>query len=98
MRMIAPLWSQKHRAGHLSPLHHLAVVVDGGPGIVTFIVDGTMCDDSWKWVSSGMGIIPQQQVTIGRKDAASIVSSAAVYGEALSTSDVVALYRELLQD
>jgi len=75
-------------------VHHLTVVADSGPGILFFVVDGTLCDMSWSWIVNGMGSIPKtNNLFIG-----SDVKRLDIYANALRTSQVVSLYRYLMFD
>merc|ERR1712023_369860 len=38
--------------------HHIGAVVDGGPGIAFFIVDGGFCDYQWYWIPDGIEAVP----------------------------------------
>ena len=87
--------------GLLKPgkLHHVAVVVDGGPKIVTFIVDGVLCDGG-AHRPYGWGRFPEDLGKVGRagplKVAPSLdgeLDSLRIYGRHLRTSEVVGNYR-----
>jgi len=78
--------------------HHIAIVADGGPNIVSFIIDGVYCDDSWSWIpQTGMSVIPSTanfQVNSQTNDYGGTVTSLDVYNVALRTSEVISLYRQ----
>ncbi len=37
-------WSSDRQLLQAGKLHHAAIIVDGGPKIITFVVDGVLCD------------------------------------------------------
>lgn len=73
--------------------HSVAVVVDAGPMIATWIVDGLLCDGGhyhdfaagWSWLPALGGF--------NASEATADVGQGYVYGHALSTSQVVANHR-----
>jgi len=76
--------------------HHLAAVVDGGPKIITFIVDGVLCDGG-EVRQYGWGRFPRdigdlntgRPLRIGRAPGGGILSLR-IYDRALRTSEVLA--------
>lgn len=89
---LEPLCSQILSQTYAHHHHHIAVVADAGPGIVIIIVDGTVCDSTWAWITDGMDAIPKtESLKIG-----SNVERLDIYANALRTSQVIALYRYLL--
>ena len=89
---LEPLCSQILSQTYAHHHHHIAVVADAGPGIVIIIVDGTVCDSTWAWITDGMDAIPNtESLKIG-----SNVERLDIYANALRTSQVIALYRYLL--
>ena len=84
-----------------STTHHVAIVADGGPNIVSFIVDGIYCDDSWSWLQpTGMSGVPSSDAfevfSENVNHFGGRVDSMAVYDVALQTSEVVALFRSVV--
>ncbi len=76
--------------------HHLAAVVDGGPKIVTFIVDGVLCDGGevrqygWGRFNPAIGDLNTGcPLRIGRAPGGRILSLR-IYDRALRTSEVLA--------
>ena len=75
-----------------SVAHHIGVIADAGPGIAIILVDGTVCDSSWNWITDGMDKIPKtESLKIGTD-----VDRVDIYANALRTSQVICLYRSLL--
>ena len=73
--------------GARNQAHHVSIVADGGPGISFFVVDGVLCDGSWKWVPEGMEKIPSGNLNLGR------ASRARLFDRAFRTSQVVSMFR-----
>ena len=78
----------------------MAVVLDAGARLVTFFVDGILCDGGgqsltgWWWTTFGMGrITGGQNVTISSGIQAAAVSEGLIYSRTLYTSELVAYYR-----
>jgi hypothetical protein len=75
--------------------HHVAVVVDGGPRIISYVVDGRFCDGGefrqfgWGRFSPNLrGANGAQRLRIGAG-----VKALRVYTRALMTSEVVGNFR-----
>ncbi len=80
-------------------LHHIAITVDGGPRIVTFVVDGTLCDGGEARAQGWYRIDPalvdcngSTSIRFGDLSTASI-ESLRIYGRYLSTSEAVGNWR-----
>jgi hypothetical protein len=78
--------------------HHVGVVVDGGPKIVTFVIDGKLNDGGterqfgWTRFSPNLrNANGARTLQVGRK-----VQRLRVYGRALRTSEVIANFRSKL--
>lgn len=78
------------------PLHHVAVVVDAGPKIITFIVDGVLCDGG-DWRQFGWGRFSRDLRGVSGADQLRIAPTLngeirllRLYGRYLRTSEVVA--------
>jgi hypothetical protein len=76
-------------------LHHVAVIVDGGPKIISFIVDGKLCDGGdyrqfgWGRFSPNLREVNGSSVLrIG-----SAIKSLRVYNRYLRTSEVIANFQ-----
>ena len=75
--------------------HHVGVVVDGGPKVISFIVDGAFCDGGeerqfgWGRFSPELrDVNGGETVRVGEG-----VEMARIYGRALMTSEVIGNYR-----
>jgi hypothetical protein len=77
--------------------HFVAIIADGGANIVSFVVDGVYCDESWSRIpQTGMSAVPSSklfQVNSESKAYGGAVEKLEVYDVALRTSEVVAMYR-----
>ena len=79
-------------------LHHIVFVVDGGPNIVSVVVDGKLCDGGeqrqfgWGRFDSKISEIGKSLVTIKPSDSAN-VHRLRVYNRYLRTSEIVQNYR-----
>ena len=80
--------------------HHVSIVADGGPNVVSFVVDGIYCDGCWSFLpQAGMSEIPATVLIVHSQDKAkygAAVTRLDVYGAALRTSESVAMYRGTL--
>merc|ERR1712100_412619 len=80
--------------------HHVSIVADGGPNIVSFVIDGIYCDGSWSFLpEAGMSEIPATAFTVHSRDKVhygAAVTKLDMYGAALRTSESVAMYRDTL--
>jgi hypothetical protein len=82
-------------------LHHLVAIVDGGPRIITFVVDGGLCDGG-EYRQFGWGRFSPHLRGVNGTGALHIVPSlngklerVRVYGRALRTSEAIGNYRAL---
>lgn len=74
------------------PHHHVAVIVDGGPRIITFVIDGTLCDGGEER-QYGWGCFPARLDDVNGCAAIALdpaVELLRVYGRYLRTSEAVA--------
>ena len=80
-------------------LHHIAVIVDGGPAIVSFVVDGRFCDGGearqfgWGRFSPALQSLNGGAVLRIAPALDGEVSRFRVYGRALRTSEAVSAFR-----
>ncbi len=79
--------------------HHIGVVIDAGPRIITFIVDGQVCDGGTVR-QYGWGRFPSELVSVNGSSAMTIapsvrgrLESLRVYNRALRNSEVIAHYQ-----
>jgi hypothetical protein len=88
-------------AGVLSEpgLHHVAIIVDGGPRIVTFVVDGVLCDGGAEMPQGWYRIDPalldcNGSSSIHFADASGVaIESLRIYARYLRTSEAVGNWR-----
>lgn len=94
-------WSSD--AGLLKPgrRHHVVATVDGGPHVVTFVVDGALCDGGtqrpygWGWFNAYLTHVNWAQrarLASGLRGRLSLVR---IYGRALRTSEAVGNCKQL---
>lgn len=83
-----------------SKWHHVTVTADGGPKIVTFVIDGQLCDGGteraygWGRFSPFMGDVNgSEQVTIGDTSLRGRIKVLRVYNRYLLTSEAVGNWR-----
>ena len=81
-------------------LHHLIVIVDGGPKIITFVVDGILCDGGeyrqfgWgRFSPNYRGIKGMENLRIG-PSLKGRIKSLRMYDRALLTSEAIGNFRE----
>jgi hypothetical protein len=76
-------------------LHHVVVVVDGGPKIITFVVDGCLCDGG-EFRQFGWGrFSPHLRSANGGKTlrVGPALKALRIYNRALRTSEAVGNFR-----
>ena len=75
--------------------HRLAVIVDGGPKIVTFVIDGRLCDGGsarqcgWSRFPAGLGEVNGDGTLHVAPSSAAQVIGLMIYGRYLRTSEAV---------
>lgn len=80
-------------------LHHLAVIVDGGPKIVTFVLDGLLCDggqdriQGWYRFDLGMADVSGSAPLAIAPSIAGSIRSLRLYDRYLLTSEAVGSFR-----
>jgi hypothetical protein len=83
--------------GLLKPgtLHHVVITVDGGPKIITFVVDGILCDGGEDRQFGWGRFSPTLRTPTGAATLkiAPAIQSLRIYNRALRTSEAVGNYR-----
>ncbi|XP_065833613.1 uncharacterized protein [Oscarella lobularis] len=80
-------------------LHHIAVVIDNGPFLMYFIVDGLVCDGGrdaavgFKWITNSLSDINGSPKLFTAPDYTGVIRLGHIYNVALLTSEVIGLYR-----
>lgn len=76
-------------------VHHVVITVDGGPKIITFVVDGVLCDGGEERQFGWGRFSPTLRAPNGSKTLciAAAVQSLRLYNRALRTSEAVASFR-----
>jgi hypothetical protein len=79
--------------------HHIAIVVDGGPNVISFLVDGILCDGG-EQRPSGYARIPKHLINISGSDTVTIASTLKgkintlrIYDRYLLSSEAVGNFR-----
>lgn len=82
--------------------HYVAFAVDGGPRIITVLVDGKLCDGGgakgwprgWAWFPAELGSVRGSgRVVVGGGGGGGVVSEVRVWDRALTTSEMVGNWR-----
>lgn len=79
--------------------HDVAIIVDGGPKLILFIIDGKLCDGGpyrqfgWGRFSPNLRDINGHDVLTIGKDIDGVVKSVKLYDRAIMTAEAVANYR-----
>lgn len=74
--------------------HHLVAIADAGPKLITFIVDGQLCDGGryhwkgWQWWKGDLGLVLNR----GPLHVGPALKSLRVYDRCLHTSEAIANY------
>ena len=93
-------------AGLLTPSmeHTIGVVVDCAPQLVTFFVDGLVCDGGgiskfgWFWTTPGMGrLLGDSSIDIAPDFTGGTLVEGGIYFRALFASELVGAYRATLK-
>ena len=88
-------WSSDQNLISIGKTHHAVITVDGGPKIITFVADGTLCDGGdqrqfgWGRFSPNLRT-PNGSPTLA---IASPVQSLRIYSRALRTSEAIGNYK-----
>ena len=82
--------------------HYITIVADGGANIISYIIDGIYCDESWSWIpQTGMSVVPSSQMFQVNSESelyGGVVDQLEVYDVALRTSEIVAMSRKTLNE
>jgi hypothetical protein len=89
-------WGSDFNSMDLGRLQHVVVTVDGGPKIITFVIDGVL-NDGGDWRQFGWGrFSPNLRGATGEVDLRinnRVVKKVRVYNRALRTSEAIAAFR-----
>jgi hypothetical protein len=84
-------WESDHGTMQGGKLHHVALIVDGGPKIITFVLDGLLCDggDQRQFGRGrfGSNLRTPEGATVAKVSLAT--QSLRIYSRALRTSEAV---------
>lgn len=82
--------------------HHVTITVDGGPKIITFVVDGRLCDGGearqfgWGRFSPELGVVTAGKLRIAPAPLRGKLHQLQIYDQYLRTSEAVALARSAM--
>lgn len=80
-------------------MRHVVVIVDGGPHIISCVIDGQLCDGGesqqygWSRFSSDLGVLRSDTFRKSRADGSGCVEKFRLYNRPLRTSEAVAHFR-----
>jgi len=83
----------------VNKLHHLVVTVDGGPKIISFVVDGILCDGDkfrqfgWGRYSRNMRDINGSEILSIGKNFKGKIEQVRIYNRSLLTSEAIGNYK-----
>jgi hypothetical protein len=83
----------------LPGFHHVAVIVDNGPFLIYFLVDGLVCDGGptlqagYKWISNDLSDINGSEKMATVPTYNGIIHIGRIYTRALLTSEVVGIFQ-----
>ena len=84
-------WEGDRGGMQAGKLHHVVIIVDGGPKIITFVLDGILCDGGdqrqFGWGRFGSNLRTPEGATVATVSPA--IQSLRIYGRALRTSEAV---------
>ena len=88
-------WDSDKGAIKPGKLHHVVITVDGGPKIITFVVDGVLCDGGDERQFGWGRFSPNQRTPTGAATLKIVpaVNSLRIYNRALRTSEAVGNFR-----
>jgi hypothetical protein len=88
-------WDSDRGAIQAGKLHHVCIIVDGGPKIITFIVDGLLCDGHDQRQFGWGRFSPTLRTPIGSETLriGPVVRCLRIYNRALRTSEAVGNFR-----
>lgn len=88
-------WDCDRDSLHAGKLQHVGIVVDGGPKIITFVIDGVLCDGGDQRQFGWGRFSPTLRAPKGADtlQIASCLRALRLYARALRTSEIVGNYR-----
>ena len=92
-------WASDRGALGVREINHVTIIVDGGPDIITFVVDGTLCDGGtwrecgWGRFDSQMGDVTGSSTLRVAESFKGTLESLRVYSRPLRTSEAIGNWR-----
>jgi len=97
-------WSSDPGTLKADHLHHISIILDGGPKLISFVIDDRFCDGGnhrqfgWGRFSPNLyDINGSEELTIGR-DVDGAVQSIRLYDRAIMTAEAVGNFRAMLKN
>jgi hypothetical protein len=97
-------WSSEPGVLRQDHLHHISVIIDSGPKIITALVDGKFCDGGddrqfgWGRFSSELRHINGSEELVVGKDVDGCITTLRIYNRALMSTEAVGNYRATLKN
>jgi hypothetical protein len=102
--MTESCWSSDPGSIKADHIHHVSIIIDGGPKVITFIIDGKFCDGGdarqfgWGRFSPNLyGVNGSNELTIGR-DVDGSVKTVRMYDRAIMSAEAVGNFRATLKN
>ena len=93
-------WDTWPDAATPGQMHHLVAIVDGGPRLIAFVLDGRLCDGGaerqfgWGRFSPNLrDVNGRTELTVSRLEGGGMVTGLRIYDTALTISDAVGNFR-----
>lgn len=96
-------WSSDPGLLNLNQWHHISIIVDGGPKIVSFVIDGIVCDGGkerikgWTRFPDAMGSVNGKRNIKISSGIAGSIRQFRIYDRYLRTSEAIANYHALIE-
>jgi hypothetical protein len=92
-------WLSDENAVQAGKQHHVGIVIDGGPKIISFIIDGQFCDGGnqrqfgWGRYSPNLKTLSGSESISIAPDFSGKINSVKIYDRALMSTEIVSNYR-----
>ncbi len=97
-------WSSEQGTLKNNHLHHISIIIDAGPKVIFFVIDGRFCDGGqyrqfgWGRFSSELYEINGSEVLTIGKDVEGSVATVRIYDRAIMTTEAVGNFRATLKN
>jgi len=102
--MTESCWSADPDSLKVDCLHHISIIIDGGPKIISFIIDGKFCDGGhhrqfgWGRFSPNLHDINGQKELIIGKNMDGYIKTIKIYDRAIMTTEAIGNFRAILKN